>query len=316
MAQRALDCCDALGLDHFVRISGDSPFMPPELIDRALETMQQTDADITTNVFPRSYPAGASVEAIKAGALRRAHRDMSESEREHVTAAIYKAPAAWRIVNFAAAAPAYSGCPADRRYARRARDRARYDGAFDAETRTGRARRNRRAAAFVAGGGLNASMSDLALLGGTPVLSEPLRRYRSMGEAEAAAVAEVIASDCLSGFYGSPGDEYWGGPKVLDFEAAWRERYGVAHAISVNSATSGLFAAMGAIGLSPGDEVIVPAWTMSATAMAPLVYGGIPIFADIEAETFGLDPEAVAQGDHAAHTRDPGGQPVRPSGAA
>ena len=107
VAQRALDCCDALGLDHFVRISGDSPFMPPELIDRALETMQQTDADITTNVFPRSYPAGASVEAIKAGALRRAHRDMSESEREHVTAAIYKAPAAWRIVNFAAAAPAY-----------------------------------------------------------------------------------------------------------------------------------------------------------------------------------------------------------------
>ena len=137
-------------------------------------------------------------------------------------------------------------------------------------------------------------MSDLALLGGTPVLREPLRRYRSMGEAEAAAVAEVVASDCLSGFYGSPGDEYWGGPKVRAFEAAWRERYGVRHAVSVNSATSGLYAAMGAIGLSPGDEVIVPAWTMSATAMAPLVYGGIPIFADIEAETFGLDPAAVA----------------------
>jgi perosamine synthetase len=136
-------------------------------------------------------------------------------------------------------------------------------------------------------------MSDLALLGGTPVLTEPLRRYRSMGEAEAAAVADVIASDCLSGFYGSPGDEYWGGPKVQAFEAAWRKRYGVAHAISVNSATSGLYAAMGAIGLSPGDEVVVPAWTMSATAMAPLVYGGIPIFADIEPETFGLDPDAV-----------------------
>lgn len=138
-------------------------------------------------------------------------------------------------------------------------------------------------------------MSDLALLGGTPVLTEPPRRYRSMGEAEAAAVAEVIASDCLSGFYGSPSHEYWGGPKVLEFEAAWRARYGVAHAVSVNSATSGLFAAMGAIGLSPGDEVIVPAWTMSATAMAPLVYGGIPVFAEVEDETFGLDPDAVAK---------------------
>jgi dTDP-4-amino-4,6-dideoxygalactose transaminase len=136
-------------------------------------------------------------------------------------------------------------------------------------------------------------MSDLAILGGKPVITEPPARYRSMGEREAEAVAQVMASDCLSGFYGSPGDEYWGGPKIQEFEAAWRKRYGVAHAISVNSATSGLFAAMGAIGLSPGDEVIVPPWTMSATAMAPMVYGGIPIFADIEDKTFGLDPDAV-----------------------
>ena len=136
-------------------------------------------------------------------------------------------------------------------------------------------------------------MSELALLGGTPVISEPPARYRSMGEAEAKAVADVMASDCLSGFYGSPGDEYWGGPKVQEFEAAWHAHYGVAHAISLNSATSGLFAAMGAVGVSPGDEVIIPPWTMSATAMAPLVYGGIPIFADIEDQTFGLDPDAV-----------------------
>ncbi len=136
-------------------------------------------------------------------------------------------------------------------------------------------------------------MSELALLGGTPVIAEPPARYRSMGEREMKAVSEVMESDCLSGFYGSPGKEYWGGPKIQEFEAAWRKRYGVAYAISVNSATSGLFAAMGAIGLSPGDEVIVPPWTMSATAMAPLVYGGIPVFADIEDETFGLDPAAV-----------------------
>lgn len=136
-------------------------------------------------------------------------------------------------------------------------------------------------------------MSELAIFGGCPVIADEPRRYRSMGEAEARAVADVMASDCLSGFYGSPGDEYWGGPKVQAFEAAWCERYGVPHTISVNSATSGLFAAVGAVGVSPGDEVIVPPWTMSATAMAPLVYGGIPVFADIEDETFGLDPEAV-----------------------
>ena len=107
-----------------------------------------------------------------------------------------------------------------------------------------------------------------------------------------------MASDCLSGFYGSPGDEYWGGPKVREFEAAWRERYGVAHAVSVNSATSGLFAAMGAIGISPGDEVIIPPWTMSATAMAPWsaqYHEGHP-FLTADAAVFLRDAGAVIVG--------------------
>jgi perosamine synthetase len=137
------------------------------------------------------------------------------------------------------------------------------------------------------------SISKLAILGGTPALSAPLNKYRSMGAGEREAVLRVLDSDCLSGFYGSPGDEFYGGPEVQAFEKEWSERYQVAHTISVNSATSGLFAAMGAIGLSPGDEVIVPPWTMSATVMAPLVYGGIPVFVDIEDETFCLDPAAV-----------------------
>ena len=50
---------------------------------------------------------------------------------------------------------------------------------------------------------------------------------------------------------------------------------------------------MGAIGIQPGDEVIVPPYTMSATALAPLIYGGIPVFADVEPETFCLDVNAV-----------------------
>ncbi|HBC09127.1 MAG TPA: hypothetical protein DC046_16320 [Rhodospirillaceae bacterium] len=137
-------------------------------------------------------------------------------------------------------------------------------------------------------------MSELALLGGTPVIDGDLPPYPSMGMAEQDAVREVVASGCLSGFFGSPGPEFLGGPKVREFEAAWAARFGAKHAVSVNSNTSGLFAAMGAIGLSPGDEVIVPPWTMSATAMSPLIYGGIPVFADIEDETFCIDPEKVA----------------------
>jgi len=136
-------------------------------------------------------------------------------------------------------------------------------------------------------------MSKLALLGGEPVLTELPPPYPSIGPAEIQAVEHVTKSGCLSGFYGSWSNEFFGGPVVREFEAAWRERFDTKHAISVNSATSGLIAAMGAIGVSPGDEVIVPPLTMSATAMAPLLYGGIPVFADVEAQTFCLDSAAV-----------------------
>jgi len=138
-------------------------------------------------------------------------------------------------------------------------------------------------------------MNKLALLGGSPVISKPLKPYPSLGEREMAAVNEVMKSGCLSGFYGSPGPDYYGGEVVRDFEAAWRQRYGVRHAISVNSATSGLQAALGAIGISPGDEVIVPPYTMSATVMAPIVWGGIPVFVDVDPDTFCLDPALVRE---------------------
>lgn len=138
-------------------------------------------------------------------------------------------------------------------------------------------------------------MDKLALLGGTPVLPQPLAPYRAFGPAERAALCRVIESGCLSGFYGSWGAQFCGGPVVQALEEAWCDRFDVQYAVSMNSATSGLYAAMGAIGLSPGDEVIVPPYTMSATAMAPLLYGGIPVFADIDADTFCLDPAAVAR---------------------
>lgn len=139
-----------------------------------------------------------------------------------------------------------------------------------------------------------ARMTDkLAIFGGTPAVTRRFALYPSVGQAEADAVARVMASGTLSAFYGSWGDEFLGGPMVKRFERAWADRFRVKHAVSVNSATSGLIAAMGAIGVTPGCEVIVPPYTMSATAVAPLFYGGIPVFADIDEDTFTLDVDAV-----------------------
>ena len=136
-------------------------------------------------------------------------------------------------------------------------------------------------------------MSDLAIFGGKPVINRTLAPYISVGDEEVDAVTRVVRSGQLSGFIGEWCDEFDGGTEIRAFEAEWQERFGTRHAITVNSNTSGLMAAMGAIGISPGDEVIVPPTTMSATAMAPLVYGGIPVFVDIEPDTFCLDVDKV-----------------------
>jgi perosamine synthetase len=136
-------------------------------------------------------------------------------------------------------------------------------------------------------------MSNLAILGGAPAIPQPLKRYSTIGDEERRAVDDVMRSGVLSGYIGAWCDEFDGGPTIRRFEARFAEIFGVEHAIAVNSNTSGLIAAIGAAGVSPGDEVILPPTTMSATAMAPLFYGGIPVFVDIEPDTFCLDLEAV-----------------------
>jgi perosamine synthetase len=143
-------------------------------------------------------------------------------------------------------------------------------------------------------GNLSNTMDNrLALTGGVPILADPLPHYPSIGAEEEAAVIDTIRSGRLSGFFGSWGEEFLGGPKVRALESAWSELFGTEYVVSVNSNTSGLMAAIGACGISPGDEVIVPCTTMSATAVAPLVYGGIPVFADIDQDTFCIDIEGV-----------------------
>lgn len=137
-------------------------------------------------------------------------------------------------------------------------------------------------------------MAQLAIHGGEATRKQPFEPRRTMGEAEKQAVIEVMDSGELSGFFGSPGPQWLGGQKVVAFEQKWAKMYGFGHAISVNSWTTGLMTAIGAVGIGPGDEVIVSPYTMSASATAALFYGGIPVFADIDPDTFNITAETIA----------------------
>lgn len=112
-----------------------------------------------------------------------------------------------------------------------------------------------------------------------------LKPFIGMGEEEAQAAANVVRSGTISGFYGSPGPEFNGGPKVKEFESVWAKRFAVPYAISVNSATSGLLVALSAVGVKTDNEVIVPPLTMSATVAMPLAMGAKVVFADVEEAT-------------------------------
>lgn len=137
--------------------------------------------------------------------------------------------------------------------------------------------------------------AELALLGGSPAIGRPLTPYRTIGREEIDAVAKVMESGAISGFYGSWGPAFNGGPQVVRFEEMFGAAFGSAHAVSVNSNTTGLFAALGAAGVSPGDEVIVPPYTMSATVVTPLFYGAVPVFVDVDPETYCIDFEKTVQ---------------------
>ena len=136
-------------------------------------------------------------------------------------------------------------------------------------------------------------MNKLAIKGGKPIRTELFPAYNTIGEEEKLAVMKVLDSGNLSQFLGAWHKDFYGGPTVQQFEKDWSDFFGVKHAITVNSNTSGLFIAIGALGIKAGDEVIVSPFTMSAGTVAPIMYGAVPVFADVDYDNFNLSPESI-----------------------
>lgn len=126
-------------------------------------------------------------------------------------------------------------------------------------------------------------MSDLAVAGGPPVRTNLLPYGRQwIDDDDVEAVVAALRSDWLTT-----------GPAVPSFEQSLASLCGAREAVAVSSGTAALHAAMYALGIRAGDEVIVPAMTFAASANCVVYQGGTPVFADVDAATLLLDPAAI-----------------------
>ena len=127
-------------------------------------------------------------------------------------------------------------------------------------------------------------MDILALLGGTPVRTRPFSSWPIFGDEEEARLLRTLRSG------------HWGrlqGTEVAEFENRFAAMHGCKHGIAVVNGTVSLRTALLAAGIRAEDEVIVPPYTFISTASAVIEANAIPVFADIDLDTFNLDPEAV-----------------------
>jgi perosamine synthetase len=128
------------------------------------------------------------------------------------------------------------------------------------------------------------SVPELAAAGGEPVRRDPLPYGRqTVDDDDVQRVVAALRSDWLTT-----------GPAVAEFERAFAAVAGTAEAVAVASGTAALHAAAFALGLGPGDQVVVPPLTFAATANVALYQGATPVFADVDPDTLLLDPAAVA----------------------
>ena len=126
-------------------------------------------------------------------------------------------------------------------------------------------------------------MEKLAIYGGRPVRNEKVYYGRQwIGEDDIRAVSDVLRGDYITT-----------GPKVVELECLLEAYTGASHAVAVSNGTAALHCACIAAGVGPGDEVITTPLTFAASANCALYCGAKPLFADVDAETYNIDPAGI-----------------------
>lgn len=128
----------------------------------------------------------------------------------------------------------------------------------------------------------------LAVFGGLPVMPQGIQRTRwpRWTDAEIEEIGRVMKDEQL---FGSDA------PQVELLEQEWSERVGVEYCKAVSSGTAALHSALWAAGVSPGDEVLVPAYSFMATGLVVLHQGAVPVFVDVQSNSYNLDPAQIAR---------------------
>jgi perosamine synthetase len=133
----------------------------------------------------------------------------------------------------------------------------------------------------------------LALLGGKKTRNKPWPSYPVIGNEEKKAVLDVLNEGRLSTFIASAGQDFLGGKRIRELERLFREYHNVKHAVSFNSGTAALHAAVVACGVQPAEEVITTPYTFTSTATSAFMHNAIPVFADIKPDTCNIDPNEI-----------------------
>lgn len=133
---------------------------------------------------------------------------------------------------------------------------------------------------------MSSSMEKLALLGGEPAMSTPFPSWPQYDEGERRALLEVLESRV---WWRTPGT------RTLKFEQDFAAYHQARHGVAVTNGTAALEVALVALGVGPGDEVILPDFTFVATASAVLFAGALPVLVDVTPDTYCLDPDLAEQ---------------------